>query len=74
VGGVSNGIVTGNAVALATTDGGATWRAQDAGAAGHDATLNSADFVGATHGWAVGVGGGSDYPPIILATSDSGAS
>ena len=74
VGGVSNGIITGNAVVLATTDGGATWRAQDASAAGHDAVLNSVDFVDSAHGWAVGVGGGSDYPPVILATSDGGAS
>jgi len=59
-------------VILATTDGGATWAAQDASAAGSNADLASVDFVDANDGWAVGqksTGNGA----LILATTDGGA-
>ena len=49
---------------LATTDGGATWKAQSAQIS---ATLNAVTFVDARRGWAVGEGG------VILATTNGGA-
>jgi len=49
---------------LATTDGGATWKAQSSGTS---ASLYGVAFSDATHGWAVGSGG------AILATTNGGA-
>jgi photosystem II stability/assembly factor-like uncharacterized protein len=46
--------VTAHSVILATSDGGATWKAQDASSAGSSSALVSVSFVDATHGWAVG--------------------
>ena len=62
-------------VILATTDGGATWGAQDSGSAGINASLNSVRFVDSTHGWAVGDSyDASAYgTSVILATTDGGA-
>ena len=66
-----------SAVILATTDGGATWRAQNAGSAGSSAGLSDVAFSDAAHGWAVGSSydssqsGGFSF--LILATSDGGA-
>jgi len=52
-------------VILATSNGGATWKAQDVSGAGSGVLPESVAFVDAMHGWAVGNG--------ILATSDGGA-
>ena len=46
--------VTKHSVILATSDGGATWLAQNPGASGNSSGLLSVSFVDATHGWAVG--------------------
>ena len=53
---------------LATTDGGATWSAQDSGhtAVGTRADLYAVAFIDATHCWAVGTDG------TILATTNGG--
>ena len=59
-------------VILATTNGGATWTAQDASAAGSAAYLDSVDFANANAGWAVG--GTVDFGgPLILASSTAAA-
>ena len=59
------------AIILATSDGGATWSAQDASSAGSsDASLDSVTFIDANHGWAVGSNG---QGAIIMATTDGGA-
>jgi len=60
-------------VILATTDGGATWNAEDAGYAGSAASLSSVCFIDANDGWAVGCDFSGDMTPVILATSDGGA-
>jgi photosystem II stability/assembly factor-like uncharacterized protein len=74
VGGNVSGVDPGDAVILATSDGGATWKAQDASDAGSGSLLLSVSFVDALHGWAVGTKPQSGHEaPIILATSDSGA-
>ena len=52
-------------VILATSNGGATWKAQDVSGAGSGVLPESVAFVDAMHGWAVGSG--------ILATNDGGA-
>ena len=57
------GWAVGQHVILATTDGGARWRAQLSG----QLNLTSVDFVNGQDGWAVGAG-------TLLATSDGGAS
>jgi photosystem II stability/assembly factor-like uncharacterized protein len=60
---------------LATSNGGATWRAQDASSAGSGVGLDSVSFVDAVHGWAVGGRGddnGDSVDGVILATSDGG--
>ncbi len=64
----------GGPLVLATSDGGATWKAQDASSAGMDARLDSVTFADATHGWAVGAAGGTVRAgvPIILATTTGG--
>jgi photosystem II stability/assembly factor-like uncharacterized protein len=73
--GYAIGTTRNSPVILATNDGGATWKAQDASSAVNAAQLNSVTFSDAAHGWAVGYGpnppgaGG----PVILATSDGGA-
>ena len=72
--GMDEGDVTSPPVIIATTDGGATWEAQDTSGAGVHAWLYSVTFVDATHGWAVGdtpVDG--NLTPVILATGDGGA-
>ena len=54
--------------------GGSGWHAQNASAAGSDASLNAVYFADAAHGWAVGNSQGvSGYAPVILATTDGGA-
>jgi photosystem II stability/assembly factor-like uncharacterized protein len=66
----SDGSVTYSPLILATSDGGATWTAQDATSAGSSAGLGSVAFADATHGWAVGVnfdGSGNPTTPVILA-------
>ena len=55
-------------VILATTDGGATWSAEDASSAG-GASLSSVCFIDANDGWAVG---SDEYGAVILATTDGG--
>jgi hypothetical protein len=62
-------------VILATSDGGATWKAQDASSAGIEAHLKSVTFSDAAHGWAVGdaTNHGGVSTPVILATRDGGA-
>lgn len=67
------GFFTG-AVILATSDGGATWTAQDASAAGSVAKLSSVSFVNASDGWAVGEGktDPADYYAVILVTTNGG--
>ena len=57
----SQGWVVGRHVILATSDGGATWTAQDRG----DLNLVSVDFISAEVGWAVGL-------DSLLTTSDGG--
>jgi hypothetical protein len=57
----SQGWVVGRHVILATSDGGATWTAQDRG----DLNLVSVDFISAEVGWAVGL-------DSVLTTSDGG--
>ena len=54
---------------LATTDGGAHWKAQNSGSQGFSTTdiLESVAFTDATHGWVVGMNG------TILRTTDGGA-
>ncbi|MEI6727391.1 MAG: hypothetical protein WCN81_14360 [Actinomycetes bacterium] len=61
-------------VILATSDGGATWNAQDASGAGMDAVLSSVTFSDAAHGWAAGAAGGTvrSGVPVILATTTGG--
>ena len=54
---------------LATSDGGATWTSQDAGAA-----LSGLSFSDATHGWAVGASGLVGAHSVILHTADGGQS
>lgn len=63
------------AVILATSDGGATWKAQQPSGGGKGVGLTSISFVDAEHGWAVGVQmrNGGDMTPVILATSNGGA-
>ena len=63
---------------IATSDGGATWRAQSTGIYGiqnqANTTLNSVRFVDDQHGWAVGVyWHDGAYHALILATGDGGA-
>ena len=61
---------------LATSDGGATWSSQDAGAAGTGTTLYSVSFADAEHGWVVGNtedSTGNTTGNVILATRDGGA-
>ena len=60
----THGWVVGYGTILATSDGGATWTAQDPGTTAH---LEGVFFPDATHGWAVGDEG------TILATADGGA-
>jgi len=64
------------ALILATSDGGATWSAQDASAAGSTyASLDSVTFVDAQRGWAVGFtddDATDSWVPLILATKDGG--
>lgn len=57
----SQGWVVGQRVILATSDGGATWSAQDRGSL----NLTSVDFVSRDAGWAVGL-------DALLATTDGG--
>ena len=60
---------------LATSDGGATWHAQNADAAGGgDAELSSITFADADHGWAVGQSSSASgaQSVIILATTNGG--
>jgi photosystem II stability/assembly factor-like uncharacterized protein len=57
----SQGWVVGRHVILATSDGGATWTAQDRG----ELNLVSVDFISAEAGWAVGLNS-------VLTTSDGG--
>jgi photosystem II stability/assembly factor-like uncharacterized protein len=61
---------------LATSDGGSTWQAQDASAAGTNTTIYCVTFVDQSHGWAVGgtrlVSSSGDMIPLILATLDGG--
>jgi photosystem II stability/assembly factor-like uncharacterized protein len=64
-------------VVLATSDGGATWTAQDLGPDGPDLSV-SLTFVDQQHGWAVGnqqveTEDGYEWLPVIRATSDGGA-
>ena len=75
VGASNTGVDFGNALIIATTDGGATWKAQDiSGADGKGLLLYSVNFVDASHGWAVGVSSSiSGYAHTILATTDGGA-
>jgi photosystem II stability/assembly factor-like uncharacterized protein len=54
-------------VILATSDGGHTWLAQDAGSAGTTGGLGSVAFIDAANGWAVGASG------AIVATANGGA-
>ena len=59
-----------------TSSGMGGWRAQNASAAGSSASLGSVTFVDAEHGWALGGSfseGYSGYTPVILSTSDGGA-
>lgn len=60
-------------VVFATSDGGATWEAQDASGAPSGSKLTSVAFADPAHGWAVGWNlpdvGSSFHPPIILAAS-----
>lgn len=58
----ADGFADGPSAILATTDGGATWRAQLTG----QLKLTGLDFVTARDGWAVGTG-------TFLATTDGGA-
>ena len=53
-----------------SASGGSGWHAQNASAAGSDASLNSVCFADATHGWAVGSAANG---AVILATTDGGA-
>ena len=63
----SHGWAVGDAgTILATSDGGATWVAQDSGVTGGFASVS---FPDASHGWAVGDGGYG----FIVTTSDGGA-
>ena len=59
-----------------TSSGMGGWHAQNAIAAGSSASLGSVTFVDAEHGWVVGSSysdASSDYAPVILSTSDAGA-
>ena len=59
---------------LATRNGGATWRAQDATSAGAQGELWSVSFADTAHGWAVGISTPSsgDGGPVALATTNGG--
>lgn len=59
-------------IVLATSDGGASWKAQDAASAGSNGGLSSVAFVDAQHGWAVGGYAADMTAPAILATTDGG--
>jgi len=73
VGFVSNADSTHAPLILATSNGGATWKAQDGSRAGSDVQLYGVDFVDATRGWAVGTGFNVGvFLPVILVTSDGG--
>lgn len=59
---------TATGIILVTTDGGATWKAQDASAAGSGTVLDSVAFADIAHGWAVGEKVKNDaHAPVILA-------
>ena len=57
-------------VVLATTDGGATWKRQDAGTLHTGIELSSVACAGPTHAWAVG--GVNAAVGVIVATTDGG--
>ena len=65
---------------VGTSNGGATWGNESPPAIATNSFLEAVDFVDATHGWAVGTrnrgysGGNPVYVPVILATTDGGAS
>jgi photosystem II stability/assembly factor-like uncharacterized protein len=63
-------------VILATVDGGATWKAQDASSAGSTGGLYSVSFPDTLHGWATGYSWDASTQSStlhILTTSDGGA-
>ena len=75
-GGVTNsGLAAG--IILATTNGGATWTAQDPDSVAAASSLQGVAFANPSDGWAVGAGvGANGVAPgrgIILATTDGGA-
>ena len=64
--------LTYKAVLLATSDGGDTWSAQNAGVGAYE--LTGVSFADATHGWAVGYSEDNNVvSPVIIATTDGGA-
>lgn len=70
VGAGNDGAGTIRAAILATSDGGTTWKAQDASNAGSDSALHSVADADAAHVWATGIDGRNGS--VILATSDGG--
>ena len=71
---LSHGWVVGDdGVILATSDGGATWHAQQSGVS---ARLEHVSFADAGHGWVTGTTFDEDYNAtgsVLLATVDGGA-
>ena len=63
-------IVGNNGVILRTTDGGSTWKRQESHTSAY---LRGVAFADANHGIAVGQVGGSGLGPLVLHTSDAGA-
>ena len=62
----------GNAVIVATTDGGAHWNAQSASFPDSSVSLPSVAFANSSDGCAVGSLGGYDYQSLIRNTTEGG--